>query len=119
MEKRIRGGNKNMKILTINSKIMCPHGGNVLLLTSNTKLLVENVPALIESDIYSVTGCPFTVGSKYSPCVKVEWNQGALKAKSNEISILVNSSMGKCTNLEGALQGMALIINTQLKADVQ
>jgi hypothetical protein len=105
--------------LTINSKIVCPHGGQVLLLTSNTRVFVGNVPALMESEIHPVIGCAFTVGSKYSPCVKVGWTQGSVKTKVNGVSLLVKNSIGKCTNLEGAPQGTAIIINTQLKADAQ
>jgi hypothetical protein len=91
----------------------------VLLLTSNTMVFVEGAPALLESDLHQVAGCPFTVGSKYSPCVKVGWTQGAVKAKANGVSLLVKTSMGKCTNAEGAPQGIAIVINTQLRADAQ
>jgi hypothetical protein len=103
-------------ILTIASTILCMHGGSVILTTSNTKLLIDNVPALVESDVHSVVGCPFTLpGPKYSPCVKVEWSGGA-KATANGAKVLVMSSIGKCTSAEGATQGVAMIVNTQMKA---
>lgn len=94
---------------------MCMHGGMAMLITSNTKLTVDNMPALLESDVHPVVGCPFTIGPKYSPCIKIEWSNGAAKLKSSETKVLTRSSIGKCYNAEGATQGMAVIASTQMK----
>ncbi|MBV9959805.1 MAG: hypothetical protein JO360_15375 [Acidobacteria bacterium] len=103
-------------ILTIASTILCMHGGSVILSTSNSKLLIDGVPALVESDVHPVAGCPFTLpGPKYSPCVRVEWTGGA-QASAGGQKILVISSIGKCISAEGATQGVAIIANTQMKA---
>lgn len=103
-------------ILTVASTILCMHGGSVILATSNTKLLIDNVPALVESDVHSVAGCPFTLpGPKPSPCVRVEWSGGA-QATTGGAKVLVMSSIGKCISAEGATQGVAMIVNTQMKA---
>lgn len=91
------------------------HGGMAILSTSNTKLLVDNMPALLESDIHPVVGCPFTVGTKYSPCIRIEWSGGAALLKSIGTIVLVGSSIGKCLNAEGAIQGIAIIRATQMK----
>ena len=98
---------------------MCPHGGQATLLTSNTRGFAESAPALLESDIHPIVGCPFTIGLKYSPCIRIEWSAGASKVTVNDIAVLVRTSIGKCINPEGAPQGVAIIVNTQIKATAQ
>jgi len=107
------------QILTISSTVTCTHGGQAILLTSNSKVTVDGTPALLESDIHPVVGCPFTVGPKYSPCIRIEWTAGAAKVTINETKVLVRSSIGKCINAEGAPQGIAMIMNTQTKTTAQ
>ena len=102
------------QILTIASTIQCPHGGMVILSTSNSKTLA-GAPALLETDIHPVAGCPFTIGPKYSPCVRVQWSAGAAQVKVNEVPVLVTSSIGICYSPESAPQGVAIIAGTQSK----
>ena len=102
-------------ILNIASTILCAHGGTAVLLTANAKLLADNAPALIESDVHPVVGCPFTIGPKYSPCIRIEWTAGAAQTKVNGSGVLVQSSVGKCLSAEGAIQGVAIVANTQAK----
>ncbi|WP_026731135.1 hypothetical protein [Fischerella sp. PCC 9605] len=101
--------------LTIKSKIICPHGGQAILFTKNTKVFADGTPVLLETDIHPVAGCPFTVGTKYSPCVRIEWSAGGEKVTVNGTAVLVKTSIGKCINAEGATQGIATIVNTQIK----
>jgi len=104
-------------ILTTASQVICTHGGMAVLTTSNTKIKVDGMPALLESDIHSVVGCPFTVPpSKPQPCIKIEWMAGATLCKSNGTGVLIKTSIGKCISAEGATQGLASIIQTQMKA---
>ncbi len=102
-------------VLNMNSSIMCPHGGQVICITTNTKVFADGSQALLESDIHPVAGCPFTIGLKYSPCVRVEWEAGTGKVKIDNTPVLVRSSIGKCINAEGAIQGVAVIAATQMK----
>ena len=104
-------------ILTTASSITCTHGGQATLTTSNTKLKVDGVPALLVSDIHSVAGCPFTVpGPKPQPCIRIEWEAGAMMCKVEGTAVLVKSSIGKCISAEGATQGLAIVAMTQMKA---
>ena len=102
--------------LTISSQIQCPHGGQATLFTTNTQALAAGTPVLLESDIHPVVGCPFTVGLKYSPCIRIEWSAGSNKTSVNGTATLVQSSIGKCINAEGAIQGIAIVVNTQTQA---
>ena len=106
-------------ILTTTSTVTCMHGGQAILLTANTKVMVDGAPALLETDIHPVAGCPFTIGPKYSPCVRIEWTAGAAKVTINGTKVLVRSSIGKCISAEGAPQGIALILNTEMKGSAQ
>ena len=105
--------------LTIMSSIMCPHGGQAVLASTNTHSSADGSFVLLESDIHTVTGCPFTVGQKYSPCVRLEWSAGSAKAFVNDKAIVIETSIGQCYNAEGAVQGVATIVNTQQKAWAQ
>jgi hypothetical protein len=107
------------QILTTSSSITCTHGGRALLFTANGKVRVDGALALLESDVHPVIGCLFYDGSKYSPCIRIEWSAGAGKVKVNGTGVLVRSSIGKCLNAQSAPQGLALILNTQVKVTAQ
>jgi hypothetical protein len=107
-------------ILNTASTIMCPHGGQAQLFTSNTRVFACGSPALLETDVHPVVGCPFTLpGPKPSPCVRIEWSAGASRVKVTGVPVLVRSSLGNCFSPEGALQGIAVIVNTQIKDGAQ
>ena len=87
-----------------------------MLTTANQRTQADGAAALLESDIHTVVGCPFTVGSKYSPCVRVEWNSASEKASCSSDRVLVESSIGVCYNGEGTPQGTAIVAITQRRA---
>jgi hypothetical protein len=101
--------------LTTASQIMCPHGGQAVLLTANAQVTAVGAQLLLETDVHPVVGCPFTIGLKYSPCIRIEWSAAATKTTVNGTAPLVQSSIGKCINAEGAPQGVAIIVSTQPK----
>lgn len=103
-------------ILTTASNILCPHGGKAILFTSNRKIFARGAPALLKSDVHIIAGCPFTTGPKYSPCVRIEWSDEASKVTIQETDVLIKSSVGKCFNAEGGIQGYAIISNSQTEA---
>ena len=104
-------------LLTTASQVMCPHGGQATLITSNTQVTADGSPVLLESDVHIIAGCSFAIGPKYSPCVRIEWSAGTTASKSNGTAFLTQSSVGKCLGAEGATQGMAMVVQTQTKAD--
>ena len=106
-------------LLNTASTIQCPHGGSAILTTSNISTSAEGAPALLETDIHPVVGCPFTIGTKPSPCLRIEWSAGAAMASVAGTPILVKSSIGTCYSPENAPQGVAIIANTQMKAQAR
>jgi hypothetical protein len=89
--------------------VQCVHGGQVLLLTTNTTLLAGGSPALLESDVHFVLGCPFTVGLVYMPCATVKWQAAATRLTVNGVGVLTETSIGDCLNAAGAPQGIAVV----------
>ena len=104
-------------LLTIASQVMCPHGGQAILATTNSAVMADGAPALLESDIHMIAGCPFAIGPKYSPCVRIEWSAGTAMSDTNGTKFLNQQSIGQCLGVEGATQGLALVVQTQSKAD--
>lgn len=106
------------EILTTASTILCQHGGTAILMTANVRLKVLGAFALLETDVHPVVGCPFTIGPKYSPCVRIEWSAGATQLKVGA-PVLIRTSIGKCFSAENALQGVAIIAAVQPKGRAQ
>ena len=98
-----------MPVFTTASQGQCMHGGTLLLLTTNTMLLAEGCPVLLESDIHIVAGCPFTVGVVYTPCVTVEWKSAETSLSVMGAKVLTDLSVGKCLNAAQAPQGLAIM----------
>lgn len=102
-------------VLTSSSTIQCTHGGSASVSPSNTKVMADNAPILVESDVHTVAGCPFMIGNTPSPCVQIAWSAGASKVSVNGTAVLLQSSVGQCKAGSGAVQGTAIVANTQTK----
>ena len=100
-------------ICTTASTILCPHGGTVVLLTANVVAKIQGSPALLQTDVHTVVGCPFTVGVKYQPCVTVRWSLGATQTKVSGTPVLLQTSLGTCYSAEQIPQGVAVIAQVQ------
>jgi hypothetical protein len=103
-------------ILTTTSTLLCPHGGSVILLTSNAMMKIQGAPALLVTDVHAVAGCAFTIGTKYSPCLTVRWLAGATQTKVHGIAVLLQNSVGICYSPEQAPQGTAIVAQVQQMA---
>jgi hypothetical protein len=104
-------------ILTIDNQVMCPHGGQAILVTSNSAFLVEGSPALLETDLPTIAGCPFIIGLVYSPCVLIEWTAAAETLTVDGAGVVLETSIGLCSNAAGAPQGVAIIADATPAVD--
>jgi hypothetical protein len=102
-------------ILTSTSTVMCPHGGQAVLLTSNTDALIDGAPALLQTDVHAVVGCTFTP-VVYTPCVSIRWVSGATQASVRGVPVLLQTSVGLCQNAAMAPQGVAIVTQVQQRA---
>ena len=99
-------------ILTTTSTVMCPHGGQALLLTTNTEALIDGAPALLQTDVHPIVGCPFTPVA-YSPCVTIRWLTAATQTSVRNVPVLLQTSVGLCLNAAQAPQGTAIVVQVQ------
>ena len=99
-------------ILTTGSTVMCPHGGQAVLITSNTEALVDGVPALLLTDIHPIAGCPFAPVTPL-PCLYIQWITGTTQANVHGIPMLLQNSVGMCINPVGVPQGLPIVLQTQ------
>jgi hypothetical protein len=100
-------------LLNTASVMMCPHGGTVQAMTSNTRAQGGGAFLLRASDTFIVTGCPFVLGLSPHPCVQVQWVQPAARSQATGDFTLTESSVGLCVAADQAAQGAALIVMTQ------
>jgi hypothetical protein len=100
-------------LLNASSVLMCPHGGTVQVITSNTRTKAAGDFVLRQSDTFLVAGCPFFVGLLPHPCVQVQWVQPAMQSQAVGDFTLTEQSVGLCTAADQAVQGTVLIVFTQ------
>ncbi len=106
-------------LLNTASQMMCPHGGTVQAVTSNTRVQVGGAYALLSTDTFTVVGCPFDIGTTPHPCVQVQWVQPALRSSVAGDATLTLQSVGLCTAADQAVQGSVLISSTQAQVSGQ
>ena len=95
---------------------ICPHGGQISVVSSNSRVLVSGMPIATMADFYPIAGCVFTLpGPKPSPCIKVQWLVPATRVLVNGQPALLQTSSGLCQSPEQAPQGPPTIISTQLR----
>jgi hypothetical protein len=98
--------------LTTSSVMMCPHGGTVQAISSNTQVMAGGAPILRTSDTFIIAGCAFVIGVVPSPCVTVQWVQTAAQSTIGDPT-LTEASMGLCQAATQAVQGPVTIASTQ------
>jgi hypothetical protein len=92
---------------------MCPHGGTVTAITSNTRVSAGGDFVLRSSDTFIIAGCPFILGLVPHPCVQVQWVQPAARSQAVGDFTLTEESVGLCVAPDQAVQGTVLIMFTQ------
>ncbi len=100
----------------IGAVAMCPHGGEVTTISSNTQVLVSGMPVALVSDQFIVTGCVFSVGPQPQPCVTVQWMAPTVETLVNGQPAITAGSVGLCMAANGAPNGPAIVASTQLGA---
>ncbi|HEX3437628.1 MAG TPA: hypothetical protein VHT24_12735 [Pseudacidobacterium sp.] len=100
-------------LLNTASVMMCPHGGTVSAITSNTRVNVGGGPAVLATDTFMIAGCPFVVGVVPHPCMQVQWVQPDARSQVESNFTLSESSVGMCVAADMAVQGTVLINMTQ------
>lgn len=100
-------------LLNMSSVMMCPHGGQVSVVTENTRVQAGGGFAVGATDTYLIAGCPFVLGIIPSPCVMVQWVIASATTQVMGEFVLTEVSVGLCIASTGAPQGPVLIVETQ------
>lgn len=102
--------------LHVGATIMCPHGGQVSLITSNTQVFVDKKPVATQNDAFLVAGCPFPGPSlPPHPCVVVRWLVPATRVLVNGQPVVLRDSTGICQSADQTPQGPPNVIVTQIR----
>ena len=96
-------------LLNTSSILMCPHGGTVSAISSNTRTKAAGDFILRSSDTFIIAGC----SSTSHPCVQVKWVQPDTQSKAMGDFTLSEQSVGLCVAGDLAVQGPVLINFTQ------
>jgi hypothetical protein len=99
--------------------IMCPHGGQAQVIPTNMRVKVGGVPALLPTDTFLISGCPFMMGPKPSPCLTIQWLAPAVRTKVNGSPVLLDSSVGICKSPEQIPQGTVQVLGVQRRVQGQ
>lgn len=104
-------------ILHLGAVITCPHAGQASPVTTNTRVLVNGLPALLASDDFPIAGCLYEVptpsGIKPQPCTGILWTTPATRVLVNGQPVLVATSRGECRSAEQIPQGPPMPIGVQ------
>lgn len=100
----------------VGATAICPHGGQVSVISTNTRVLASGQPVATMADTYLVAACAFTIpGPKPQPCVKVQWTVPAQRVLVNGQPVILNSSTGICQSAEQIPQGPPIVAATQIR----
>jgi uncharacterized Zn-binding protein involved in type VI secretion len=101
-------------IVHVGAVAMCPHGGQVTIVSTNTRVLVNGMPAATLGDNYVIAGCAFTVPpGKPQPCVRVQWLVPATRVLINGQPAILQASTGLCQSAEQIPQGPPVVTGVQ------
>ena len=106
-------------LLNSSSLLMCPHGGTVQAITSNTRVKGAGDFLLRSSDTFTIAGCPFVLGTSPHPCVQVQWIQPDQRSQVMSNLTLSEESVGLCVAADQAPQGTVSVSFTQPRVSGQ
>ena len=101
-------------LVHVGATIICPHGGQAQIISTNTRVLVGGMPVVTMADQSLVVGCAFTVpGPKPQPCVRVQWLVPAVRVLVNGAPPILQTSTGICQSIEQIPQGAPMVVANQ------
>ncbi len=101
------------QFLTTESVMMCPHGGSVTAITTNTATQAVGAYVVRSTDTFIVAGCAFTLPPAVpSPCVTVQWQVSELRVRANAPTLSA-SSQGLCISVFGVPQEPLIVHPSQ------
>jgi hypothetical protein len=100
-------------VLTTASKLMCPHGGQVTIVSTST-ITIQGAQVATIADQFLIAGCAFTVPpGKPQPCVRIQWMSGAVKLTIGGVPAVLATSPGICMSVDQIPGGPPIVMFTQ------
>jgi hypothetical protein len=84
-------------LLTQGATVQCMHSGQAQATVPNPRVKVAGQQTVVQSNPWSVAGCPFTSGTNPMPCVTAQWTTAAARVKSGGQPLLLQDSQATCT----------------------
>jgi hypothetical protein len=108
-------------VLNSDTIATCPHGGQVSFTPSQSRVSVDSAPALLVSDLATVAGCAFVIGTVPSPCLTVQWipATAALRVAVHQTPVLLSTTVGLCLSTASAPQGPVVLSSYQQRVQAQ
>ena len=103
-------------LFVVGAVAMCPHGGQITTISSDTRVLAGGMPVALMTDQFMVAGCPFNVSGAPQPCMTVQWTTPTVETLINGQPAITAASVGLCIAANGAPGGPAIIVSTQTMA---
>jgi uncharacterized Zn-binding protein involved in type VI secretion len=94
---------------------ICPHAGQVSVMSTNTRVMVSGQPVATASDTFLIAGCPFNVASSPQPCLTIRWLVPSLRVRVNGQPVVLQTSTGLCQSAAQVPQGPPNIVAVQLR----
>ena len=100
-------------VYTVGAVAICPHGGQLQLISSNARVLAMGMPVATMVDTFLVAGCAFNLSGAPHPCVRVQWLVPAMRVLVNGAPPILQTSAGLAFAPDQAPQGPPTVITTQ------
>lgn len=104
-------------ILQLGCTIMCQHGGTATVTNTNMRVTLGGNPALLATDMYTITGCMFAPGGTAHPCVTVRWTTPSQRLAVGGKPVVLDTSAGQCIAADGGIQGSVILTGVQTRAN--
>lgn len=101
-------------LLHVGTTAICPHAGQVSIISSNTRVMLGGQPAATLADTYTIAGCTLPVPPS-KLCVTIRWLVGAMRVRINGSPAILQNSVGLCQSAEQIPQGPPNVILTQMR----
>lgn len=85
------------------TNVLCPHGSPAPAVPTQSRVLVDGLPALHFADQFLVSSCPASL-----PCVRIQWTRPAVRVVVAGIPALLLESMGLGVQAPGIPNGPAV-----------
>jgi hypothetical protein len=99
----------------VGASAICPHGGQISAITTNTRVFVDHQPVVTQNDFFTVLGCTFSLPSGPHPCILTKWIVPSTRLLVNGRPVVLQNSIGMCQSADQSPQGPPNVISTQTR----